>query len=187
MAENEGNAVDRLTYLLIGAGIGAAVALLFAPKAGRELRGDIADVTRKGIDYSKDGARYVGDRATDVYQQTSQKATELYAATAQKAQDLIETHATDGRVGPVELKQVIAIGPSTGMRLDDCRNAGAGISNTGMSCWNPWRAAKANSGQLGPTLSSRSANTHPSSGSSPAMRAAQQLSAVCESSTAATM
>ena len=43
----------RLTYLLIGGGIGAILALLFAPKAGSELRGDIADVTRKGIDQSR--------------------------------------------------------------------------------------------------------------------------------------
>jgi gas vesicle protein len=80
MADNEGNAIDRLTYLIIGAGIGAAVALLFAPKAGRELRGDIADVTKKGIDYSKEGARFVGDKATDIYGQTTQKAQDLIEA-----------------------------------------------------------------------------------------------------------
>lgn len=90
MAENEGNAVDRLTYLLIGAGIGAAVALLFAPKAGSELRGDIADATRKGIDYSKDTAAVVGEKATALYGQTAQKANELYGQTAQKAQELID-------------------------------------------------------------------------------------------------
>ena len=39
----------RLTYFLLGGTVGALVALLFAPKAGRELRGDIADVTRKGL------------------------------------------------------------------------------------------------------------------------------------------
>jgi gas vesicle protein len=77
MAENEGHAIDRLTYLLIGAGIGAAVALLFAPKAGRELRGDIADATRKGVDYSKEGARLVGDKATHIYGQTTQKAHDI--------------------------------------------------------------------------------------------------------------
>jgi gas vesicle protein len=77
MADNEGHAIDRLTYLLIGAGLGAAVALLFAPKAGRELRGNIADVTRKGIDYSKDSARLVGDKATNLYGQTTQKAHDL--------------------------------------------------------------------------------------------------------------
>ena len=44
----------RLTYLLIGGGIGAILALLFAPKSGQELRGDIADATRKGIDRSRE-------------------------------------------------------------------------------------------------------------------------------------
>ena len=44
------NISTRLTYLLIGGGIGAVIALLFAPKSGHELRGDIADATRKGID-----------------------------------------------------------------------------------------------------------------------------------------
>jgi gas vesicle protein len=57
----------RLTYLLIGGGIGAVLALLFAPKSGTELRGDIADVTRKGIDKTREGARYVGDKAGDYY------------------------------------------------------------------------------------------------------------------------
>jgi gas vesicle protein len=57
----------RLTYLLIGGGIGAIIALLFAPKSGTELRGDIADVTRKGIDKSREGARYIGDRAGEYY------------------------------------------------------------------------------------------------------------------------
>ena len=58
MAENESStssAVDRLTYLLIGAGIGATVALLFAPKSGRELRGDIADASRKSIEWCLKG------------------------------------------------------------------------------------------------------------------------------------
>ena len=53
----------RLTYLLIGGGIGAVIALLFAPKSGQELRGDIADATRKGIDRSREAAQQLGDRA----------------------------------------------------------------------------------------------------------------------------
>lgn len=91
MAEQDStsSAVDRLTYLLIGAGIGATVALLFAPKSGRELRGDIADASHRGLDYTKEGARRVGERATDVYGQATQKATEVYGQTAQRAQDLV--------------------------------------------------------------------------------------------------
>jgi gas vesicle protein len=90
MAENDStsSAVDRLTYLLIGAGIGATVALLFAPKSGRELRGDIADASRKSLDYTNEQARRIGEKAQDVYGQTTQKAQELYGQTAQKAQDL---------------------------------------------------------------------------------------------------
>jgi gas vesicle protein len=64
----------RLTYLLIGGGIGAVLALLFAPKSGTELRGDIADVTRKGIDKTRDGARFIGDRAGDYYGTVREKA-----------------------------------------------------------------------------------------------------------------
>lgn len=68
----------RLTYLLIGGGIGAIIALLFAPKSGTELRGDIADVTRKGIDKTREGARFVGDKAGEVYGTAREKVGELY-------------------------------------------------------------------------------------------------------------
>jgi gas vesicle protein len=67
-----------LTYLLIGGGIGAIIALLFAPKSGTELRGDIADVTRKGIDKTRDGARFVGDKAGEYYGAAREKAGEFY-------------------------------------------------------------------------------------------------------------
>jgi gas vesicle protein len=40
---------------------------LFAPKSGRELRGDIADYTRRGVDYAGEGARAIGAKATDAY------------------------------------------------------------------------------------------------------------------------
>lgn len=39
----------KLSYSLNGGGIGVILALLFAPKAGDELRSDIADATRKGM------------------------------------------------------------------------------------------------------------------------------------------
>ena len=61
---------NKLTYLLIGGGIGAILALLFAPKSGQELRGDIADATRKGIDRSREAAQQLGDRAGEFYEAT---------------------------------------------------------------------------------------------------------------------
>ena len=56
MGNDNDNISTRLTYLLIGGGIGAIIALLFAPKSGQELRGDLADATRKGIDRCRDCA-----------------------------------------------------------------------------------------------------------------------------------
>ena len=74
----ESSAVDKLTFLLIGAGIGATLALMFAPKKGSELRGDIADYTRRGIDAANQGARRLGERAGDLYETGRSRAVDAY-------------------------------------------------------------------------------------------------------------
>jgi gas vesicle protein len=76
----------RVAYLLVGAGIGAVFALLFAPKSGHELRGDIADATRKGIDRTRDAATQLGERATDYYEGARDKAGEVASAARDAAQ-----------------------------------------------------------------------------------------------------
>ena len=103
----------RLTYFLVGAGIGAVLALLFAPKSGEELRNDIADATRKGIDRSKEAAQQMGAKAGEYYDSTKQKAGELYdtaretageyyEATRERAADLYDT--ATARAGDVVTK-----------------------------------------------------------------------------------
>src|SRR5215470_13583235 len=92
MSENEGSSpVEKLTYLLIGAGIGATLALLFAPKSGRELRGDIADYTRRGVDAANEGARQVGARATEFYGNASDRVQEAYGTARDRAQSAYTT------------------------------------------------------------------------------------------------
>jgi len=81
----------RLTYLLIGGGIGAILALLFAPKSGHELRGDIADATRKGIDRSREAAQQLGDRAGEYYEATRGRASELYSQAAERVGEVAQT------------------------------------------------------------------------------------------------
>lgn len=85
MAENDGSSsAEKLTFLLIGAGIGATLALLFAPKSGRELRGDIVDYTKRGVDAAGEGARAIGTRATDVYGAASEKVVGAYGTASEK-------------------------------------------------------------------------------------------------------
>ncbi len=81
---NDESISTRLTYLLIGGGIGAVLALLFAPKSGHELRSDIADATRKGIDRSREAAQQLGERAGEYYGATRERASELYSQAAEK-------------------------------------------------------------------------------------------------------
>ena len=84
------NISTRLTYLLIGGGIGAILALLFAPKSGHELRGDIADATRKGIDRSREAAQQLGDRAGEYYEATRGRASELYSQAAERVSEVAQ-------------------------------------------------------------------------------------------------
>lgn len=80
----------KLTYLLIGGGIGAIVALLFAPKSGVELRGDIADATRKGIEKSKETAAHLQEVAGEYYEVSREKASEFVHTAQEKAGELGE-------------------------------------------------------------------------------------------------
>lgn len=86
----ETGASTKLTYLLIGGGIGAIIALLFAPKSGVELREDIADVTRKGLEKGKETAAQLQDRAGEYYEVSREKAGDLYATAQEKAGELTE-------------------------------------------------------------------------------------------------
>ncbi len=86
----EANATTKLTYLLIGGGIGAVLALLFAPKSGQELREDIAVATKKGIEKGKETATHLQEAAGDYYEVTRERASELYETAQEKATEIGE-------------------------------------------------------------------------------------------------
>src|SRR6185503_7773850 len=89
--EDNSSATDKLTFLLIGAGIGATLALLFAPKKGSELRSDIADYTKKGVDAANEGARRLGERAGEYYETGRAQAVEAYGTAREKVGEVYGT------------------------------------------------------------------------------------------------
>jgi gas vesicle protein len=89
--EENSSATDKLTFLLIGAGIGATLALLFAPKKGSELRSDIADYTKKGLDAANEGARQIGSRAGEVYETGRERVGEAYGTAREKVSEVYGT------------------------------------------------------------------------------------------------
>jgi gas vesicle protein len=78
---------SRVKYLLLGGGIGAFLALLFAPKSGLQFRGEIADATRKGIDRSREAAELLGERAAEYYDAGRERASELYSTSSEMVGD----------------------------------------------------------------------------------------------------
>jgi gas vesicle protein len=71
-----------LSYLLIGGGIGAGLALLFAPKAGTELRGDLSSAAQRGLEGTRDLAGKVVDHSKDLYSTLKEKADQYTGGAA---------------------------------------------------------------------------------------------------------
>ncbi|HKA16964.1 MAG TPA: YtxH domain-containing protein [Blastocatellia bacterium] len=109
MAENDGSgAAEKLTFLLVGAGIGATLALLFAPKSGRELRGDIADYTKRGVDAAGEQARILGGRASELYGTAASKASEAYGTAAGRVTEAYGTAREKVAAGAGTVSEVAA-------------------------------------------------------------------------------
>jgi len=58
---------NALGWFLTGAVIGAAVAILYAPKSGRETRQYISDTTQKGRDAVMESSQNVMDASRDMF------------------------------------------------------------------------------------------------------------------------
>ncbi len=82
-----GTGHSGLLYLMVGAGIGAAAALLLAPKSGVDLRGDLTDLAQRGYDQTTDLARRVKEQSTGVYNTVREKAGDVLDLAGSKASD----------------------------------------------------------------------------------------------------
>jgi gas vesicle protein len=82
---DDSDAGARIAYFAIGATLGAVAALLFAPKSGRELREDLADATRKGVDRARETSTQLSQRAGEYYETASQRAGELASGVREAA------------------------------------------------------------------------------------------------------
>lgn len=78
----------KLFFFVLGGCIGAAVALLLAPKAGNELRRDIADAAAKRYDETIEAANELRERTGKYYQATREKGVEVLNLAADGASDV---------------------------------------------------------------------------------------------------
>lgn len=80
-----GGSSSKLLYFLIGGGIGAVTALMFAPKAGAALRQDISEFTRTGYDETLDLAQNVKAHTADIASNVKEHSAEIFNTVKQKA------------------------------------------------------------------------------------------------------
>ncbi|WP_052475992.1 YtxH domain-containing protein [Cohnella kolymensis] len=81
MAQTSENKGGMLKGVLIGGAIGAAAGMLFAPKPGRELRGDIKMRYMDAQDRTKQALTDAGAKTSEMVQQVGQQATDIMAKT----------------------------------------------------------------------------------------------------------
>ena len=72
MADNVGS---RISFILVGLGIGALVGILFAPKSGEETREYLSLKADEGRDYAQRKARELRERAEDIVERSKQAAS----------------------------------------------------------------------------------------------------------------
>ncbi|MNO44758.1 YtxH-like protein [compost metagenome] len=89
----------------IGTVVGSVTALLFAPKAGRELRKDIAD-----------GARQVGEKTQEVAGKVSEKTQEVASKVSEKTQEVA------GKVSEQSVQLAGKVKDSAGELVNDFKN-----------------------------------------------------------------
>jgi gas vesicle protein len=69
------NAGSRISYFLVGLGIGALVGLLYAPKSGDETRDYLSKKADEGRDYAQKKARELRERAEDLLERSKEIMT----------------------------------------------------------------------------------------------------------------
>jgi gas vesicle protein len=69
------NAGSKISYFMVGLGIGALVGILFAPKSGEETRDFLAQKADEGREYAQRKARELRERAEDLVERSKQAAS----------------------------------------------------------------------------------------------------------------
>lgn len=72
MADNVGS---KVTYFLVGLGVGALVGILFAPKSGEETRDYLSKRADEGREFAQRKARELRERADDLIERGKEVAS----------------------------------------------------------------------------------------------------------------
>jgi gas vesicle protein len=90
MAENSGMVKGFIVGLLAGGAVGAVLALLYAPKSGRELRKDLSQGAEELLDEAEGAVSAARSRASEIVSDARQRSDQLISDARKRASSLLE-------------------------------------------------------------------------------------------------
>jgi gas vesicle protein len=69
---SENNVGSKVSFFMVGLGIGALVGILFAPKSGEETREYLSSKAEEGRDFAQKKARELRERAEDLIERSKE-------------------------------------------------------------------------------------------------------------------
>jgi gas vesicle protein len=133
--DNEGGGGGSFVMgLLTGTVLGAGLGMLFAPKAGSELRGqlseqagNLANTASEGYRRASEAAGSWAEKGRDAYGKASEKGREAFDKASEKGRDAYDKAAEKGRDVYDKAKDAVAKGADEAQRY--AREATSGSSN----------------------------------------------------------
>ncbi|MHB8581296.1 MAG: YtxH domain-containing protein [Ignavibacteriaceae bacterium] len=90
MSKDNGSGKNFIIGFIAGGAIGAIFALLYAPKSGKELRGDIKSKTDSLMDDANDYINEAKDKAKDLINDGRKKSDKLISDAKVKSEELLK-------------------------------------------------------------------------------------------------
>lgn len=92
------NAGSKVSFFLVGLGIGALIGILFAPKSGEETRDYLSSKADEGRDYAQKKARELRERADDVLQRSKEVVSKQKDAISSAVDAGKETYKRESKI-----------------------------------------------------------------------------------------
>lgn len=95
MSDNVGS---KVSFFLVGLGIGALIGILFAPKSGEETRDYLSSKAEEGRDYAQKKARELRERAEDLIERSKEILAKQKDAISSAVEAGKETYRKESKI-----------------------------------------------------------------------------------------
>jgi gas vesicle protein len=95
MGDNVGS---KVSYFLVGLGIGSLIGILFAPKSGEETREYLSSKADEGRDYAQKKARELRERAEDLLERSREVMSRQKDAFSSAVEAGKETYKKEAKI-----------------------------------------------------------------------------------------